>query len=91
MSSLAGKSAIVTGSTSGIGLGIAETLAAAGARVMLSGFGEPSVIEGIRRRLADQYQADVRYHYADLSRPRADSPTGRGREPGVRRRGHPGQ
>ena len=45
MPSLAGKSAIVTGSTSGIGLGIAERLAAAGARVLLNGFGDPIEIE----------------------------------------------
>jgi 3-hydroxybutyrate dehydrogenase len=66
MSALAGKSAIVTGSTSGIGLGVAERLAAAGARVLLSGFGDPVAIEAIRSRLAEEYQADVRYHDADL-------------------------
>ena len=41
---LKGKSAIVTGSTSGIGLGIARALAGQGAAVMLNGFGEPAEI-----------------------------------------------
>jgi 3-hydroxybutyrate dehydrogenase len=40
-----GKAAIIAGSTSGIGLGIARALAAAGCNVMLNGFGEPSAIE----------------------------------------------
>ncbi|MFO0887747.1 MAG: 3-hydroxybutyrate dehydrogenase [Isosphaeraceae bacterium] len=66
---LAGKSAIVTGSTSGIGLGVAETLAAAGARVMLSGFGDPDAIEGIRRRLSGPNPHHVQYHDADLTIP----------------------
>ena len=47
---LSGKSAIVTGSTSGIGLGIARGLAASGANVMLNGFGDPQEIEAIRER-----------------------------------------
>jgi 3-hydroxybutyrate dehydrogenase len=67
MSSLAGKSAIVTGSTSGIGLGIAEALAAEGARVMLNGFGEPEAIEALRRRLAGANPHSVCYHHADLT------------------------
>jgi 3-hydroxybutyrate dehydrogenase len=69
MSSLVGKSAIVTGSTSGIGLGIAEKLAAAGANVFLNGFGEPREIESIRTRFAQQYHVDIRYHGADLVKP----------------------
>ena len=67
MSSLSGKSAIVTGSTSGIGLGIAERLAAAGARVLLNGFGDPTEIEAIRSRLAERSGVDVDYCYADLT------------------------
>ena len=67
MSSLAGKSAVVTGSTSGIGLGIAERLAAAGVRVLLNGFGDPTEIEAIRSRLAERYDVDVHYHDADLT------------------------
>jgi len=67
MSSLAGKSAIVTGSTSGIGLGIAERLASSGARVVLNGFGDPSEIEEIRGQLAERSGVDVKHCYADLT------------------------
>jgi 3-hydroxybutyrate dehydrogenase len=69
MSILAGKSTVVTGSTSGIGLGIAERLAAAGASVMLTGFGDPAAIEAIRSRLAREHHVEVRYHDADLTVP----------------------
>ena len=48
---LNGKSALVTGSTSGIGLGIARALAAQGANVMLNGFGAPEEIERLRTAL----------------------------------------
>jgi 3-hydroxybutyrate dehydrogenase len=65
---LAGRSAIVTGSTSGIGLGIAEALAGAGARVMLNGFGKPAEIERERRRLAAEHHVDVLYSPADMSK-----------------------
>ena len=68
MSSLSGRSAIVTGSTSGIGLGIAGRLAAAGARVLLNGFGEPAEIEAIRTQLAERTGVDVHYCDADLTR-----------------------
>jgi len=69
MSTLSGKSAIVTGSTSGIGLGIAEQLALAGCRVLLNGLGDPAAIEVIRSRLAEQNHVDVHFHGADLTRP----------------------
>jgi len=58
----------VTGSTSGIGLGIATRLADAGANVMLNGFGAAEEIERIRRELAGR-GAGVGYHGADMSRP----------------------
>jgi len=63
------KSALVTGSTSGIGLGIARALAQAGANVMLNGLGEAAAIERTRRDLAAATGADVRFHGADLTRP----------------------
>lgn len=69
MSGLAERSAIVTGSTSGIGLGIAEALVAEGVRVMLNGFGDPEVIESLRRKLAGSNPHQVRYHHADLTVP----------------------
>ena len=49
---LSGKSAVVTGSTSGIGLGIATAFAAQGANVMLNGFGEANQVESLRAGLS---------------------------------------
>jgi 3-hydroxybutyrate dehydrogenase len=66
---LKGKSAPVTGSTSGIGLGIATALAEAGANVMLNGFGEASEIERICTDLAERTGVQVLYSGADMSRP----------------------
>jgi 3-hydroxybutyrate dehydrogenase len=66
-----GKTALVTGSTSGIGLGIARTLAAQGANIILNGFGEPAEIEQLRAGLADEHDVQVRYDAADMSRPDA--------------------
>ena len=63
------KSAIVTGSTSGIGLGIARALAQNGADVMLNGFGNPQEIEFTRAELERQLGVKVRYSGADMSRP----------------------
>ena len=64
-----GKCAIVTGSTSGIGLGIARALAADGCDIMLNGFGEASAIEHEREQIADQSGVRVGFHPADLSKP----------------------
>ena len=63
-----GKTAIVTGSTSGIGLGIAQALAAQGADILLNGFGEAAEIEKLRKRLAAGYSVRVGYSRADLSK-----------------------
>jgi len=62
---LKGKTALVTGSTSGIGLGIAKALAAQGANVMLNGFGD---VDGPRAEVAAQ-GVKVGYHGADMSKP----------------------
>ena len=66
---LKGQSAVVTGSTSGIGLGIATALAEAGANVMLNGFGEAGQIERIRNDLADRTGVQVLHSSADMSKP----------------------
>jgi 3-hydroxybutyrate dehydrogenase len=66
---LKGKSAIVTGSTSGIGLGIARALARAGCNIMLNGFGEPDAIENERRQIAREFDVQAAFHPADLSKP----------------------
>src|SRR5436305_1367468 len=63
------KVAIVTGSTSGIGLGIASALAAQGARVMLNGFADKAVIESIRKELVDRHGTKTGYSPADMSKP----------------------
>ena len=64
---LAGKVALITGSTSGIGLGIARCLGEQGADLMLNGFGEPTAVEALRAELADAYGVRVAYDGADLS------------------------
>lgn len=66
---LKGKSALVTGSTSGIGLAIARALAAKGADVMLNGFGEPGEIEATRAAISDEFGVRVAFHEADMSSP----------------------
>ena len=66
---LKGKVAVVTGSTSGIGLGIARSLAAAGADLMINGFGKSAAIEELRRQISKDYGVTVAYSAADLSKP----------------------
>jgi 3-hydroxybutyrate dehydrogenase len=66
---LKSRSAIVTGSTSGIGLGIARALAADGASVMLNGFGDPGEIERLRMALAAEFKVKVIFSGADISQP----------------------
>jgi 3-hydroxybutyrate dehydrogenase len=65
--SLEGRTALVTGSTSGIGKGIAELYAAEGANVVLNGFGDPGAIEELRAKLA-RHGARVGYDGADMSK-----------------------
>jgi 3-hydroxybutyrate dehydrogenase len=66
---LSGKSAIVTGSTSGIGLGIARALAGNGANVILNGFGDPDEIEQTRADLAAENNVRVLYSDANIAEP----------------------
>ncbi|MEH3048371.1 3-hydroxybutyrate dehydrogenase [Sphingomonas adhaesiva] len=66
---LKGKSAVVTGSTSGIGLAIARALAAEGANVMLNGFGEADAIERTRAEVAAASGGEALYDAADMTMP----------------------
>ena len=68
---LEGKVSLVTGSTSGIGLGIARALAAAGSSIVLNGFGNPQEIAATRSRLGSEFQVEVDYSPADMSKPEA--------------------
>ena len=63
------RAAIITGSTSGIGLGIAEAFAAEGFNIMLNGFGDAAEIEETRARLDEKSAGEVGYHGADMTKP----------------------
>ncbi|MEO1656369.1 MAG: 3-hydroxybutyrate dehydrogenase [Pseudomonadota bacterium] len=65
---LRGRKAVITGSTSGIGLAFAEGLAAQGVDVTLNGFGDADEIESNRARIAGEYGVDVRYDGADMTK-----------------------
>ena len=65
MSMLKGKTALVTGSTSGIGLGIAKALAEQGANIMMNGFGEKDAAMA----QVKAFGVEVDYHGADMSKP----------------------
>ena len=66
---LKGKTALVTGSTQGLGLAIAERLAAEGCNVMLNGFGKPDAIEADRQRIEADHGVRALHHGADLADP----------------------
>ena len=68
---LKGKTALVTGSTSGIGLGIAERFAAEGAHIVLNGLGQPADAERIAADLRQRHRVKVVYDGADMSMPEA--------------------
>lgn len=66
---LKGKNAIVTGSTSGIGLGIAEQLAAQGANILFNGFGDKAAIDALVADTAKKYSVKAIYSNADMTQP----------------------
>jgi 3-hydroxybutyrate dehydrogenase len=69
--SLKDKVAVITGSTSGIGLGIARALAGAGAAVVLNGFGKPEEISVTQAAITKDFDVSVAYSGADMSKPDA--------------------
>ena len=69
MGILSGKTAVVTGSTSGIGLAIARGFAGAGANVVINGFGTPADIENERSRIETDFKVKAAYSPADMSKP----------------------
>jgi 3-hydroxybutyrate dehydrogenase len=66
---LKSKTAVVTGSTSGIGLGIARTFAENGANVVLNGFGDKTEIEKTRAAIAAEFGVEALYSPADMTKP----------------------
>ncbi len=68
-SMLSGKTALVTGSTSGIGLGMARSLAQQGANIVFNGFGDAAQIEQLHTGIAREFDVQTAYHNADMSKP----------------------
>ena len=66
---LSGKTALVTGSTSGIGLGIARALAEQGANIAFNGFGDAQQIEKLYTDIGQEFGVQTAYHNADMSQP----------------------
>src|SRR6201996_199752 len=69
MGTLTGKNAVVTGSTSGIGLAYARAFAGAGANVVINGFGAPADIEKERSAIETDYKVKALYSSADMTKP----------------------
>ncbi|MDD7909353.1 3-hydroxybutyrate dehydrogenase [Pseudovibrio exalbescens] len=66
---LTGKTAVITGSTSGIGLAYAKALAAEGANIVINGFGDPQAIETERAGIESEFGVKCIYHGADMTKP----------------------
>jgi len=66
---LEGKSAVITGSTSGIGLAIARALAKEGANVLLNGFGDAATIDQLRAGIEKEFGVEAHYSPADMTKP----------------------
>jgi 3-hydroxybutyrate dehydrogenase len=64
---LKGRLAVVTGSTSGIGLGIARGLARQGADILLNGFGDAELVRSLRTKISEEFNVRVLHHDADMS------------------------
>lgn len=64
-----GKTALVTGSTSGIGLGIARSFAAQGANIVFNGFGDAAEIDALQSAVRNEFGVQAAYHNADMSKP----------------------
>jgi 3-hydroxybutyrate dehydrogenase len=69
MTDLKGKTAVVTGSTSGIGLAIARAMASAGANVVINGFGDAAAIEKERSGIETEFKVKALYSAADMTKP----------------------
>ncbi|MFM8245549.1 MAG: 3-hydroxybutyrate dehydrogenase [Burkholderiaceae bacterium] len=67
--SLTGKTALITGSTSGIGLGIAQALAAEGANIVFNGFSDAQQIAALQQQTASQFGVKTSYSGADMTKP----------------------
>src|SRR6516162_11479871 len=66
---LVGRVSLITGSTSGIGLGVARALAAAGAEIVLNGFGRPEDISAAQTQIEREFRVRTLYVGADMSKP----------------------
>jgi 3-hydroxybutyrate dehydrogenase len=66
---LSGQTAVITGSTSGIGAALADGLAASGANIILNGLGDADAIEALRADMAKRHGVEVRYHPANMLKP----------------------